>query len=102
MSVNRHGNENILCIKETHCTLLKTHSFTYSDVKMEATLNMVQKMDIGNSKDVNYEGQTFIVSFQVQREVISAFISRQALQGRAYVRSCSLSPSSWFLAVQRS
>lgn len=53
MSVNRHGNENILCIKETHCTLLKTHSFTYSDVKMEATLNMVQKMDIGKSKDVN-------------------------------------------------
>lgn len=64
MPVSRHGSEMILCFKETYCILLKTHRFTYSDVMGEAILNVVQKMHIGNSKNVNCEGQTFIVNFQ--------------------------------------
>lgn len=63
MSIIRHDNEEILCLKETYCTLLKTHSFTYNDIMMEVTLNVVQKMNPDNTKDVNYEGQTFIVNF---------------------------------------
>lgn len=53
-------------------------------------------MHIGNSKIVNYEGEKFIVGFQVQREITSTSISHKALQGRASVRSCLLSPPrSW-------